>query len=67
MAEAVAERIRSLGRKAMTIRADVSKAADVDRMVQKTLDSFSTIDITGENLSVDGGSLASMYHLIHQL
>jgi NAD(P)-dependent dehydrogenase (short-subunit alcohol dehydrogenase family) len=23
--------------------------------------------ITGENLSVDGGSLASMYHLIHQL
>ena len=67
MAEAVAERIRSLGRKAMTIRADVSKAADVDRMVQKTLDSFSTIDITGENLSVDGGSQASMYHLIHQL
>ena len=23
--------------------------------------------VTGENLSVDGGSLASMYHLIHQL
>jgi glucose 1-dehydrogenase len=23
--------------------------------------------VTGENLSVDGGSLVSMYHLIHQL
>ena len=23
--------------------------------------------VTGENLSVDGGSLSSMYHLIHQL
>jgi NAD(P)-dependent dehydrogenase (short-subunit alcohol dehydrogenase family) len=23
--------------------------------------------VTGENLSVDGGSLASMYHLIRQL
>jgi len=23
--------------------------------------------VTGENPSVDGGSLASMYHLIHQL
>ena len=32
MAEAVAERIRCLGRKALTIRADVSQAADVDRL-----------------------------------
>ncbi len=23
--------------------------------------------VTGENLSVDGGSLVSMYHLVHQL
>ena len=52
MAEAVAKRIRSLGRKALTIRADVSESADVDRMVQKTLESFGTIDILVNNAGI---------------
>ena len=61
LAEAVAERIRSLGREALTIRADVSKAADVDRMVQKTLDSFKIIDILVNNAGIFiGGKIAEL-------
>ena len=61
MAGVVAERIRSLGRKALTIRADVSESADVDHMVQKTLDSFGTIDILVNNAGIFiGGEIAEL-------
>jgi NAD(P)-dependent dehydrogenase (short-subunit alcohol dehydrogenase family) len=61
MAEAVAERIRSLGRKALTIRADVSESTDVDRMVQKALDSFGAIDILVNNAGIFiGGGIVEL-------
>jgi NAD(P)-dependent dehydrogenase (short-subunit alcohol dehydrogenase family) len=61
MAEAVAGRIRNLGRKALTIRADVSKTAEVDSMVQKTVASFGTVDILVNNAGIFiGGEIAEL-------
>ena len=61
MAGGVAERIRSLGRKALTIRADVSESADVDRMVLKTLESFGKIDILINNAGIFiGGGIVEL-------
>ncbi|MFC1912800.1 SDR family NAD(P)-dependent oxidoreductase [Chloroflexota bacterium] len=43
--EAVAKEIRKLGRRSLSIQADVSKKADVDNMVQRVVDEFGRIDI----------------------
>jgi len=48
MANSVNE-IKKLGRKAMGIKCDVRKAADVQAMVQQVLDSFGKIDILVNN------------------
>ena len=61
MAEIVANRIRSLGRRSLTIQADVSESADVDRLVQKTLESFGAIDILVNNAGIFiGGTIAEL-------
>jgi glucose 1-dehydrogenase len=61
MAEIVAKRIRSLGRRSLTIQADVSKAADVNHMVQKTVEIFGTIDILVNNAGIFiGGEIAEL-------
>ena len=52
MAETVADKIRSLGRKALTVKADVSKSTDVIDMVQKVLDAFGKIDILVNNAGI---------------
>ena len=44
-AETLADNIRSLGGKALTVKADVSKSIDVNGMVEKALDTFGKIDI----------------------
>jgi len=49
MAEAVAEKIRRLACRALTIKADVSQKSDVERMVQTALDTFGKIDILVNN------------------
>ena len=41
----VGEQIRKLGRRALAVRTDMSKKADVDNLVQKTMAEFGTIDI----------------------
>jgi len=61
MAETLADKIRSLGGKALTIRADVSKSADVKGMVEKVLDTFDKIDILVNNAGIFiGGGVAEL-------
>lgn len=61
MAETVADKIRSLSRKALTIKADVSKSTDVNDMVQKVLDTFDKIDILVNNAGIFiGGGVADL-------
>ena len=59
MAQVVADEIRSLGCRALPIRADVSQSVDVKRMVQKALDTFGKIDILVNNAGIFmGGEIA---------
>jgi NAD(P)-dependent dehydrogenase (short-subunit alcohol dehydrogenase family) len=51
-AEVVANEIRSLGRRSMVARADVSKSGDVNRMVQDTLRAFDKVDILVNNAGI---------------
>lgn len=47
--EATANEIRELGRRPLTIQADVTRKADVDRMVKQMVDEFGGIDILVNN------------------
>ena len=51
-AEAVAEEIRALGRRALPILADVSNKEQVDSMVKLALDEFGKIDILLNNAAI---------------
>jgi len=51
-AEAVAGQIREMGQRALPVKGDVSKAADVDRLVETTLKEFGTIDVLFNNAGV---------------
>ncbi len=48
-AEAVAQEVRTQGRRALVIQADVSSSADVQRMLQEALQAFGHIDILVNN------------------
>jgi len=50
---AVAEEVKKLGRRALAIQADITKKADVDSLVQKTLAEFGTIDILVNNAAMN--------------
>ncbi len=50
---AVAEGVKKLGRRALAIQADITKKADVDSLVQKTLAEFGTIDILVNNAAMN--------------
>ena len=61
MAETLADEIRSLGGKALTVKADVSKSMDVKGMVEKVLDTFDKIDILVNNAGIFiGGGIADL-------
>lgn len=53
--EDVAQEIRSLGRRSLAIKADVSKKTDVDNLVRKTIDEFGYIDILVNNSGILAG------------
>ncbi len=48
-AEKVAAEIRTLGRRALAVKADVSKSSEVNRMVEQVLTEFKRIDILVNN------------------
>jgi NAD(P)-dependent dehydrogenase (short-subunit alcohol dehydrogenase family) len=50
--DAVAEEIRGLGRRSLSIKADVSRAADVEHLVEKVMDEFGRIDILVNNAGI---------------
>lgn len=54
--EDVVQGIEKLGGEAIFARADVSKRADVERMVQDTLDRFGKIDILVNNAGIHDGA-----------
>ena len=47
--EEVAEQIRALGRRSLAVQTDITKNADVDNLVQRTVDEFGGIDILVNN------------------
>jgi len=49
-AEEVAVSVRSLGRQALTIQADVTRDADIARVVSETLDRFGRLDVAINNV-----------------
>lgn len=48
-ANALVERVEGLGRKAIAIKADVTKKSEVDAMVQKAIEHFGRIDVLVNN------------------
>jgi len=50
--EAVAKEIRRLGRRSLAIKADTSRKADVDNLVQKIVAEFGAIDILVNNAGI---------------
>jgi len=55
-AQAVAGEIRALGRRAIATKADVSRQADVERMVQQAWEKLSRVDILVNNAGIFIGS-----------
>jgi 3-oxoacyl-[acyl-carrier protein] reductase len=53
-AREVADNIKALGRKSLAIKADVSRRAEVDDMVARTIDEFGKIDILVNNAGGTG-------------
>jgi 3-oxoacyl-[acyl-carrier protein] reductase len=56
-AEEVAAAARAHGGQAQTVQADVAVAADVDRLVQQTLDTFKRIDVLVNNAGITRDTL----------
>jgi NAD(P)-dependent dehydrogenase (short-subunit alcohol dehydrogenase family) len=52
-AEKVADRIKSLGRRSLAIRADVSKSSDVAQMVEKAITEFEHLDLLVNNAGIN--------------
>ena len=51
-AEEVAHQIEAMGRKAIAVRADVSKPEDVDHLVSQTVDTLGKVDILFNNAGI---------------
>jgi NAD(P)-dependent dehydrogenase (short-subunit alcohol dehydrogenase family) len=55
-ANARAEEVRKLGRKALACRADVAKKADIQAALQQTLDTFGRVDILLNAAGINSGT-----------
>jgi NAD(P)-dependent dehydrogenase (short-subunit alcohol dehydrogenase family) len=53
--ETVAAEVRALGRRALAVQTDVTKKADVDNMVTRTMEAFGKIDILVNNAGLGSG------------
>jgi NAD(P)-dependent dehydrogenase (short-subunit alcohol dehydrogenase family) len=51
--EKVTAKVKKSGRRSLALQADITKKADVDNLVQKTLDEFGTIDILVNNAAMN--------------
>jgi len=56
-AEAVAEEVRKVGRKALAVQANVAVLEDCEAVVQKTLDEFGKVDILVNNAGITRDNL----------
>lgn len=56
-ANEVVDEIKSMGRKAIAVKADVSNPEDVQNMIKETLSVFSTIDILVNNAGITRDNL----------
>jgi NAD(P)-dependent dehydrogenase (short-subunit alcohol dehydrogenase family) len=54
-AQKVANEIRSMGRKAVAIKADISVAKDIKSMIEESIQTFGKIDILANNAGAAGG------------
>lgn len=52
--EAVVHAVEDAGREAIFIKSDVSRPADVDRLIQATLDRFGRLDCAFNNAGIEG-------------
>ena len=50
----VAEEVTALGRRSLAVQVDITRKADVDNMVQRTMGEFGVIDILVNNAAVGG-------------
>ena len=53
-AEATAEEIRAVGRKALALRTNVTQLPEIASMVDRTVEAFGTIDILVNNAGISG-------------
>ena len=53
--DATLHAIQQAGARGLTVQADVSLEAEVDRLVEKTLEAFGTLDILVNNAGIGGG------------
>jgi 3-oxoacyl-[acyl-carrier protein] reductase len=51
-AESVAEKLKEIGREALAVKADVSKAEEVERMFQRAVQQFGRVDILVNNAGI---------------
>ena len=51
-AEPVAKEIRAKGRQSLTVRASVTSAADIEKLVEATLSTFGRVDILVNNAGI---------------
>jgi NAD(P)-dependent dehydrogenase (short-subunit alcohol dehydrogenase family) len=51
--EAVAEKVKRVGRRSLAVKADITNRADVDSLVQKVVDEFGAIDILVNNAATN--------------
>ena len=56
-AEAVAQEVRSLGRRAVAVRANVADPADAEAIIQRALDEFGKVDILVNNAGITRDAL----------
>jgi NAD(P)-dependent dehydrogenase (short-subunit alcohol dehydrogenase family) len=54
-AQGVVEQVKSLGRKAIAVKADISKSKDIKAMIESSIQAFGKIDILVNNAGAAGG------------